>query len=216
MGTHLKIVGWFMTSTRSRLTRNSHNVLTQHILPHLLCTGLTGPRSPQVLLPDYARVGNDAKRVQMRCAQWMMRVVFSAIRLGPKTSECEMHVSVKSTVTGCDVTYCCNNITRVQQARSSRRAAVSDSRGVSRCTENFQKSTLAHMWSIIQLIQSTIPVSSDSHGHSLPLYHLTGELVLLSSVPKPSIDLNLWNRSRPSAFVPISLGFTSVLTDEHR
>ena len=33
-----------------------------------------------------------------------MRIVFSAIRLGPKTSECEKHVSVKSTVTGCDVT----------------------------------------------------------------------------------------------------------------
>ena len=106
MGTHLKIVGWFMTSTRSRVTRNNHNVLTQHLLPHLLCTGLTDPRSPQVLLPDYARVGNDAKRVQVRCAQWMMRVVFSAIRLGPKTSECEKHVSVKSTVTGCDVTNC--------------------------------------------------------------------------------------------------------------
>ena len=30
----------------------------------------------------------------------------------------------------------------------------------------------------------------------------------------PSIDLNLWNRSRPSAFVPMSLGFTSVLTDD--
>ena len=45
-------------------------------------------------------------------------------------------------------------------------------------------------------------------------YHLPSELVSLSSVPIPSIDLNLWNLSRPSAFVPMSLGFTSVLTDD--
>ena len=36
---------------------------------------------------EIARMGNHAKRVQLRCAQWMMRIVFSAIRLGPKTSE---------------------------------------------------------------------------------------------------------------------------------
>ena len=68
--------------------------------------------------------------------------------------------------------------------------------------------------SIVRFVQSTIRVSSDSHGHSSPLYHLPGELVSISSVPVPSIDLNLWNRSRLSAFVPISLGFTSVLTDD--
>ena len=39
------------------------------------------------------------------------------IRLGPKTSVHEKHVSVKSSATGCDVTKCAtNNITRVQQA----------------------------------------------------------------------------------------------------
>ena len=43
---------------------------------------------------EFARVGNDAKRVQVRCAQWMMRVVFSAIRLGPKTSV--YHVKIMS------------------------------------------------------------------------------------------------------------------------
>ena len=68
--------------------------------------------------------------------------------------------------------------------------------------------------SIVRLVQSTIPVSNDSHSHSSPLCHLPGELVSISSVPIPSIDLNLWNRSRPSAFVPISLGFTPVLTDD--
>ena len=68
--------------------------------------------------------------------------------------------------------------------------------------------------SIVRLVQSIILVSRDFHSHSSPLYHLPGELVSLSSVPMPSIDLNLWNLSRPSAFVPVSLGFTSVLTDD--
>ena len=68
--------------------------------------------------------------------------------------------------------------------------------------------------SIVRLVQSIILVSRDFHCHSSPLYHLPGELVSLSSVPMPSIDLNLWNLSRPSAFVPMSLGFTSVLTDD--
>ena len=35
---------------------------------------------------------------------------FIDIRLGPKTSECEKHGSVKSTVTGCDVTYCATTL----------------------------------------------------------------------------------------------------------
>ena len=35
---------------------------------------------------------------------------FHDIRLGPKTSECEKHVSVKSTVTSCDVTYCATTL----------------------------------------------------------------------------------------------------------
>ena len=34
-----------------------------------------------------------------------MRIVFSLIRLGPKTSVFEMNVNVVSTVTDCDVTY---------------------------------------------------------------------------------------------------------------
>ena len=65
-----------------------------------------------------ARVGNDANRVQVRFALWMMRVVFSAIRLGPKTSECEKHVSVKSTVTGCDVTNCATTLQGFNMCRS--------------------------------------------------------------------------------------------------
>ena len=73
-----------------------------------------------------ARVRSNAKRVQVRCAHWMMRVVFSAIRLGPKTSECEKHVSVKSTATGCDVTNCATTLQGFNKHASSRREAASD------------------------------------------------------------------------------------------
>ena len=50
---------------------------------------------------------------------------FHDIRLGPKTSECEMNVSVKSTVTGRDVTYCAATLHGFEKHASSRREAVS-------------------------------------------------------------------------------------------
>ena len=57
------------------------------------------------------------------------------IRLGPKTSVYERHLSVKSTATGCDVTNCATTLQGFNKHASSRREAVSDSRGVPRCTE---------------------------------------------------------------------------------
>ena len=59
---------------------------------------------------------------------------FLVIQLGPKTSECEKNVTVVSTVTGCDVTNCAT-LHGFNKHVSSRREAVSDSRGVPRCTE---------------------------------------------------------------------------------
>ena len=135
---------------------------------------------------------------------------FLDIRLGPKTSVCEKHVSVKSTVPGCDVTYCATTLQGLNKHASSHREAVSDSRSVPHCTEKISKNL--RLLTCVDSSNPPIPVSSDSQSHSSPLYHLPGELVSFSSVP--SIDLNLWNRSRPSAFVPMSLGFTSVLTDD--
>ena len=132
------------------------------------------------------------------------------IRLGPKTSVHEKHVSVKSTATGCDVTNCATTLQGFNKHASSRREAVSDSRGVKISKKIYACSRV----SIIRLVHSTIPVSSDSQSHSLPLFHLPDGLVSISCVSIRGIDLNLWNRSRPSAFVPISLGFTSVLTDD--
>ena len=52
-----------------------------------------------------------------------------------KTSECEKNVTVVSTVTGCDVTNCATTLHGFNEHASSRREAVSDSRGVPRCTE---------------------------------------------------------------------------------
>ena len=87
---------------------------------------------------DFARVGNDAKRVQSAlCTR--MRIVFSSIRLQLKASVNDMNVTVVSTVTGCDVTYCATTQQGFNKHASSRREAVSDSRGVPRCTENSQK-----------------------------------------------------------------------------
>ena len=64
--------------------------------------------------------------------------------------------------------------------KNSRREAVSDSRGVPRCTEKIlQKFYSCSHVSIVRLVQSTIFVSRDFHSHSSPLYHLPGELVSL-------------------------------------
>ena len=126
----------------------------------------------------------------------------------------EKYVTVVSTVPGCDVTNCATTLQRFNKHASSRREAVSDSRGVPRCTEKILQVYACSHVSIVRLVHSVKFVSRDFHSHSSPLDHLPGELVSLSSVPMPSIDLNLWNRSRPSAFVPMSLGFTSVLTDD--
>ena len=64
---------------------------------------------------------------------------FLTIRLGPKTSVYEKHVSVKSTVVGCDVTNCATTLHGFNKHASSRREAVSDSRGVPRCTEEISQ-----------------------------------------------------------------------------
>ena len=126
----------------------------------------------------------------------------------------ERNVTVMSTVSGSDVTTVQQHhkrsistpprVARLCQIREASLVAL----------RKFSKIYACSHVSIVQLDQSIIPVSRDFHCHSSPLYHLPGELVSLSSVPMPSIDLNLWNLSRPSAFVPMSLGFTSVLTDD--
>ena len=51
---------------------------------------------------------------------------FLVIRLGPKTSECEKNVIVKSTVSGCEVSNCVTSLNGFNKHASSRREAVSD------------------------------------------------------------------------------------------
>ena len=59
--------------------------------------------------------------------------------LGQRRLCAEKYVTVMSTVSGCDVTYCATTQHRFNKHASSRREAVSDSRGVPRCTEkNFK------------------------------------------------------------------------------
>ena len=60
---------------------------------------------------------------------------FLTIRLGPKTSVYHKKVIVVSTASGCDVTNCATTLQGFNEHASSRREAVSDSRGVPRCTE---------------------------------------------------------------------------------
>ena len=123
-----------------------------------------------------------------------------------------MNVTVVSTVTGCDVTTVQQHykgststpprVARLCQIREASLVALRKFPQIYACS---------HV-SIVRLVQSQYPYPVTCIATRR--VYLPGELVSLSSVPMPSIDLNLWNRSRPSAFVPMSLGFTSVLTDD--
>ena len=130
--------------------------------------------------------------------------------LGPRRLCAEKYVTVMSTVPGCDVTNCATTLQGFNKHASSRREVVSDSRGVPRCTEKIHKSTHAHM---CRSFDSSNPSYSYPEISSVIRRHCTISQVN-SSLPMPSIDLNLWNRSRPSACVPMSLGFTSDLTHD--
>ena len=103
----------------------------------------------------------------------------------------EKYVTVMSTVSSCDVTtvqqHCTGStstpprVARLCQIREASLVALRKISQIYACS----------YVSIVRLVQSIIFVSTDFHSHSSPLYHLPGELVSLSSVPMPSIDLNL-------------------------
>ena len=125
----------------------------------------------------------------------------------------EMYVTVMSTVPSCGVTTVQQHYTGPTSTppRVARLCQIREASLVA--LRKFSKIYACSHVSIVRLVHFIILVSRDFHSHSSTLYHLASELVSLSSVPMPTIDLNLWNLSRPSAFVPMSLGFTSVLTD---
>ena len=103
---------------------------------------------------------------------------FLVIRLGPKTSECGNNVIVKSTVRGCEVTNCATTLHGFNKHASSRREAVSVSRGVPRYTEKNYK----HLRLLSCVDRSTRPLTirtaCDSSCHSFPSCHLPGELTV--------------------------------------
>ena len=115
--------------------------------------------------------------------------------LGPNLSstrhEPKNNVTVTSTASGCDVTTVQQHytgststsprVTRLCQIREASLVALRKISKIHACSRV----------SIVRLVRSIIFVSRDFHSHSSPLYHLPGELVSLSSVPMPSIDLNL-------------------------
>ena len=82
-----------------------------------------------------ARVGNDAKS-GAKCVVHNGWELFSLQSdLGPRRLCAEKYVIVMSTVPGCDVTNWATTLQGFNKHASSRREAVSDSRGVPRCTE---------------------------------------------------------------------------------
>ena len=208
---------------------SGHHISTEHRLrrKHLLINPDTNASNKTYLKEIQGKRKEDTFFLMKKCKSGKRRKTgasalctmddancFHMIRLELKTSVNDMNVTVVSTVTGCDVTT-------VQQhdkgstSTPPRVARLCQIREASVAQRKFPKKFCAcsHV-SIVRLVQSIILVSKDLHSHSSPLYHLPGKLVSLSPVPMPSIDLNLWNLSRPSAFVLMSLGFTSGLTDD--
>ena len=102
------------------------------------------------------------------------------IRLGPKTSECEKNVTVVSAVTGCDVTNCATTLHGFNKHASSRREAVSVSRGVPRCTEKISKKNLRLLICVDRSIRrhdiARVRISLDcGHRQQFPKYQILNE-----------------------------------------
>ena len=120
-----------------------------------------------------------------------------------------------STVTGCDVTNCATTLQGFNKHASSRREAVSDSRGVPRCAEKkFPKSTLAHM---CRWFDSSNPSYSYPEISTVIRRHCTIHQVNSSrsaQYPCQALITICGISHVPMLFVPMSLGFTSVLTDD--
>ena len=112
----------------------------------------------------FSRMGNHAKRVNVRCALWMMRAVFTISDMGPRRLCAEKYVTVMSTVPCCDVTTVLQHymgststplrVARLCQIRETSFVAL----------RNSTKSTLAHMCRSFDSSNSIIFVSRDFHS----------------------------------------------------
>ena len=119
--------------------------------------------------------------------------------LGPRRLCEERNVTVMSTVSGCDVTT-------VQQHYTG---STSTPPRVAR----LRKISQIYV-SIVRLDQSIMFVSEISTVARRHCSICQVNSSRSAQYPCQASKLNLWNRSLPSAFVPMSLGFTSVLTDD--
>ena len=118
-------------------------------------------------------------------------------------------LTVVSSVTGCDVTTCATTL-----HASSRHEAVSDSRGVPRCTEKIHKIYARSHVSIIRLVHFTIRSACNSSLSLVTVVPVARRTRLAKLCPHTQhrsqfVESFTSQRSRPDVF-----GFTSVLTDD--
>ena len=132
-------------------------------------------------------MGNDAKRVQSALCTMDENCFLLGSDLSSRRLREERYVTVKSTVSGCDVTTVQQHnagststpprVARLCQIREASLVAL----------RKFSKIFSCSRVLTVRLVQYITLVSRDIHCHSSPLYHLPGELVSLSSVPMPSL-----------------------------
>ena len=138
----------------------------------------------------------------MRCAPCVDDTsCFHDIRLGPKTSVYHMKVIVVSTASGCDVTYCATTLQGFNKYASSRREAVSDSRGVPRCTEKISKTNLRLLTcvdhvSIIRLLHFTRRSACNSSSSLVSVVPLARRTRLAELCPHRSQSVESFTSQR--------------------
>ena len=119
-------------------------------------------RCPQIL--ELCKSGKPRKTGESALCTVDDTCCFHDIRLRPKTSVYHMKVIVVSTASGCDVTNCATTLQGFNKHASSRREVCQIREASLVALRNFPKIYACSHVSIIRLVQSTIPVSSDSHS----------------------------------------------------
>ena len=166
----------------------------------------------------FAKLGNHATRLKVRCAQWMMRAVLSWSDLGPRRlctrrmslscllQQAVMWPTVQQHYKGSTSTP--PRVARLCQIREASLVAL----------RKFPKNLRLLTW-VKKFDLSNPPYfyPMNLQSFSSPLYHLQGELVSLSSVPilkhrSQSVESFTSQRFRPNSHS----NFTSVLNLWHR
>ena len=140
-----------------------------------------------------------------------MRAIFSWSDLGP---ECEKNVTVVSTVTGCDVTNCATTLHGFNKHASSRREAVSDSRGVPRYTEKIPQIYACSHVPIIRLVRFTMRYACNSSLSLVSVVPAARRTRLAQLCPLTKHRSQSAESFTSQCFRPDITRFTSVLTDD--